>query len=569
MTIDRLTIDSRKQLYQIAGKMDSRTTYIAWLWKASAGSRARISAACAAGIGRIGAALGVIWNSKILVDIATGHSDADIRLHIILMAGCMILQTSLSVIVTRLNAVTEVRMKNRLRKQLFDHILESRWQGRGAMHTGDMMSRIESDVRAITSVVCKSVPAMMTTLVQFAAAAYLMASMDWRILLCIVFLMPAAVVAGKGYFRKILSLNRKILDTGSRVQSHIQENIQHRTLISAMEMGPGISGELSSMQDSLEKQVRERTDYSLFSKTAVQLGFSVGYITVFIWCIFGLLDGSMTFGMMTAFIQLVSQIQRPAVDMSRILPSVINTAASAERLSELMGLPTEENVPPVRFRGMTGIRMENVSFAYKDTDGGKEIISGFSHDFTPGSITALTGKTGSGKSTIIRLMLALTSPDSGKVIFYDETEAAEASPGTRCNITYVPQGNSLISGTVRTNLLLGNPEATEEEMASALHNAVADFVLDLPDGLDTPCSESGGGFSEGQAQRISIARGLLRNGRVMILDEPTSALDKGTEQTLLSRLAENSYGKTMIIVSHSDTVAGFCDSIIRLERNRK
>ena len=116
---------------------------------------------------------------------------------------------------------------------------------------------------------------------------------------------------------------------------------------------------------------------------------------------------------------------------------------------------------------------------------------------------------------------------------------------------------------------MGNPEATEEEMASALHNAVADFVLDLPDGLDTPCSESGGGFSEGQAQRISIARGLLRNGRVMILDEPTSALDKGTEQTLLSRLAENSYGKTMIIVSHSDTVAGFCDSIIRLERNRK
>ena len=271
--------------------MDSRTTYIAWLWKASAGSRARISAACAAGIGRIGAALGVIWNSKILVDIATGHSDADIRLHIILMAGCMILQTSLSVIVTRLNAVTEVRMKNRLRKQLFDHILESRWQGRVAMHTGDMMSRIESDVRAITSVVCKSVPAMMTTLVQFAAAAYLMASMDWRILLCIVFLMPAAVVAGKGYFRKIRSLNRKILDTGSRVQSHIQENIQHRTLISAMEMGPGISGELSSMQDSLEKQVRERTDYSLFSKTAVQLGFTVGYITVFIWCIFGLLDG--------------------------------------------------------------------------------------------------------------------------------------------------------------------------------------------------------------------------------------------------------------------------------------
>ena len=432
---------------------------------------------------------------------------------------------------------------------------------------GKPVGRTRSNAYPLTSVICKSLPALLTVTVQFAAAAYMMAAMDWRILLCIVFLMPIAVVAGKIHFRKIRSLSRNILDTGSKVQSHIQENIQHRTLMSTMEMVPEMSGELSSIQSSLEKQVMERTDYSLFSKTIVQLGFSAGYLTVFIWCITGLMNGSMTFGMMTAFIQLVSQIQRPVVDMGRILPSAMNAAVSAERLSELLELPAEDSVPAVRFGNTAGIRFDNVSFSYKDGDGGKEIISGFSHDFRPGSITAVTGETGAGKSTLVRLILALTRPDKGKVIFYDGAKSAEASSGTRCNIIYVPQGNSLISGTIRTNLLLGKPDATDEEMLAALHNAVADFVLELPEGLDTTCSESGRGLSEGQAQRIAIARGMLREGGIIILDEPTSALDGDTEQTLLSRLAENSCGKTIIIVSHSDTVAQFCHDIIRLERN--
>ena len=216
----------------------------------------------------------------------------------------------------------------------------------------------------------------------------------------------------------------------------------------------------------------------------------------------------------------------------------------------------------MRLTGQIGIRLDNVSFAYET--GGENIIENISHDFTPGSITAITGITGAGKSTLVRLILALVRPDSGKITLYNDSVSAEASPDTRCNITYIPQGNTLISGTIRDNLLLGNPEASEEDIRSVLHTAVADFVLELPDGLDTLCGESGSGLSEGQAQRIAIARGLLRDGGVILLDEPTSALDKDTELTLLSRLTEAESGKTLIIVSHSRTVPQFCGSSIEL-----
>ena len=184
--------------------------------------------------------------------------------------------------------------------------------------------------------------------------------------------------------------------------------------------------------------------------------------------------------------------------------------------------------------------------------------------FQSGSVTAVMGATGTGKSTLIRLLLALIKPDKGLITIYDGENGIPVSPLTRCNIIYVPQGNTLISGTVRDNLLLGNPDASDDDMRKALHTAVADFVLDLSDGLDTVCGESGTGLSEGQAQRIAIARGLLRPGGIILLDEPTSALDKETEKELLSRLSKSESGKTIIIVSHSEIVADFCDSRIVL-----
>lgn len=213
-------------------------------------------------------------------------------------------------------------------------------------------------------------------------------------------------------------------------------------------------------------------------------------------------------------------------------------------------------------KGKVGIRLENVTFAYPD--GKRKVIEHFTHDFEPGSLTAVLGETGSGKSTMVRLMLALLRPDGGNITLYDERQSLPASPLTRRNFVYVPQGNTLVSGTLRDNLLLGNPEATDAQMWKALHMAAADFVHELPQGLGTPCGEMGTGLSEGQAQRIAIARGLLRPGNIVLLDEPTSSLDSDTEQTLLERLSHTIQGKTLIIITHQMQTARLCDKIKKM-----
>lgn len=248
------------------------------------------------------------------------------------------------------------------------------------------------------------------------------------------------------------------------------------------------------------------------------------------------------------------------------LGTYIGWMAATERLTELTSLPLERQGKSVRLTGNLGIRISHVRFSYSDS--GREVLTGFSHDFRPGSLTAIVGETGVGKSTLIKLILALVQPKEGNIVIYNEQEEVTASPQTRCNLSYVPQGNTLFSGTIRDNLLIGNPNATEEDMRSALHTAVADFVFSLPGGLDTACGEQGTGLSEGQAQRIAIARGLLRPGNILLLDEPSSALDGETEKELLRRLAKEVTGRTVVLITHRERIAGLCSKVVRMKEYR-
>ena len=268
---------------------------------------------------------------------------------------------------------------------------------------------------------------------------------------------------------------------------------------------------------------------------------------------------------MTAFLQLVGQIQRPLLEMSEQLPSLFHCSASIDRLMEIEAMPGEEEGEALMMDGIEGVRLENLSFHYPD--GEEMIFDNFSHDFKPGSRTAVIGETGIGKSTLIKLLMSLLQADSGKITLYDlKGDCAEVSSRTRCNMVYVPQGNTLFSGSIRENLLMGKPDADESQMREALHRAAADFVDRMPEGLDSQCFEAGGGLSEGQAQRIAIARALLRPGSILLLDEFSSALDPETEELLLERLNDGSSDKTMIFITHRERVADYCDSILRLDR---
>ena len=316
------------------------------------------------------------------------------------------------------------------------------------------------------------------------------------------------------------------------------------------------------MQQALCSKVMERTDFSVFSRSMVQLGFMAGYAVALLWGVFGLRDGSVTFGMVTAFFQLVSQVQRPMVDLSRQIPSFIRVFISTERLAELLALPLEQQGDAVRLEGRLGIRAEGICFTYPE--GKRAIFTNFTYNFTPGSLTAVIGETGVGKTTLLKLILSLMQPDEGSLTVYNETREETISPLTRCNFSYVPQGNTLVSGSIRDNLMVGNPNATERELRSALYMAAADFVFALPDGMDTLCGEQGAGLSEGQAQRIAIARGLLRPGNVLLLDEPTSSLDTETENLLLKRLSECLHGKTLLLITHREAIARLCTSVVRM-----
>lgn len=535
-----------------------------WLWVASAGFRFPVIFCALTGALNVCVSLFFVFVCKHLIDIATGISEDVLETYIGWMAFCMVMQLSLSVIRSRLTNRSEIKFRNALHSRLFTHLLESRWDGRERFHTGDLLNRIEADTVAVTDAVCRTVPTVFATLVQLCGALFFLSRLDMRLTGILVFVMPVALLFSKKYVQKMRRMSREIRDTDSRIQSHLQESLQQRILIRTLEYTRQAVMRLASLQSFLQRQVYLRTDFSVFSRSVVQVGFTSGYAIVFLWGVFGLRDGTVTFGMMAAFLQLVSQIQRPMVDLSRQIPAFIRVFTATERLAELTSLPLEQRGNPIRLSGSLGIRIRNLTFSYPDCK--RLILSNFTHDFFPGSLTAVVGETGAGKSTLMKLILALVQPDDGQVVLYTDKEEIEVSPQTRCNLSYVPQGNTLFSGTIRDNLLIGNPYATEDEICSALHTAVADFVFSLPDGLDTVCGEQGMGLSEGQAQRIAIARGLLRPGSVLLMDEPSSALDGQTERELLKRLSGRLDGKTVVLITHRERIAALCTGVVRMTK---
>ncbi|MCI6551079.1 MAG: ABC transporter ATP-binding protein/permease, partial [Prevotella sp.] len=272
---------------------------------------------------------------------------------------------------------------------------------------------------------------------------------------------------------------------------------------------------------------------------------------------------TLTFGGMTAFLQLVARIQGPARDLTKLVPAFVSVFTAAERLMELEEDPLEQQGDPICLSAPCGVRLRDVGYAYDDREG--QVIDHLSYDFYPGSCTAVLGETGAGKTTLVRLILALIRPQQGQVEIYDRHGAKELSPLMRCNFVYVPQGNTLMSGTIRDNLRLGKLTASDEEMADALRKACADFVFDLPGGLDTLCGEQGGGLSEGQAQRIAIARALLRDRSIMLFDEATSALDPETERQLLQNVLA-AHDKTVIFITHRPAVVDYCDQTLKIDK---
>lgn len=545
-------------------KLKNTTSILRWLWQVAGHLRLQTMLNALTGIITVGLDFSFIWTTKLCIDIATGRDDRSLRWASVLLVLIMAAQLLISLSRRWIAALLGVKARNQMQLRLFRRLLDNRWTGREERHTGDILNRLIRDSNDVTNTIAETVPDALSVLTRFCGAFVFLHSMDSHLAYLLALILPVFLILSRFYVRKMRTITRQIRDTESNVHSILQESILHRILLKTLERVATMTDKLNDMQTTLCQQVRHRTVFSSFSGMLLNVGFASGYLVTFLWGANRLHDGSITYGMMLAFIQLVGQIQGPFRDMTKFVPVIISAFTAAERLMELEEVPTEEQGTPVRFPQGAGLRITDVSFRYDATS--RNVLSHFTYDFPPGSRTAILGETGTGKTTLIRLILALLHPTEGRVEMYADGQVCPVSALTRCNLIYVPQENTLFSGTIRDNLLLGRPDATEAEMEEVLRTACADFVFTLPDGMDSRIGEGGTGLSQGQAQRVSLARALLRDGSIFLLDEATSALDTETEAQLLQNLTQHIHPhQTLIFITHRQAVVEHCDSVLKMK----
>lgn len=528
--------------------------YVWWLWQQSYGIRWNSVMRIVTGVAQVSLGLTMVWLSRQFIDktIRTGSTDDIIRMITLLV------MTGLGGVLMRqigywLSTTANIRQTNALRLRIFSCLFRRQLYSEQDLHSGDVTSRLSKDIEAVSTVCTDTLPQMAITMIQLSGAFLLMRWFDERLAWALLLLTPLALVFGKHIARKLRQMTLDIRQDESRIQMQVQEGMEYNFVLRSLGSEQWVTDRLGSMQQQLHHNVLRRLRFTVIARFIIGIAFSLGYLLAFVWGGIGLRNGTITFGVMTSFLQLVGMIQHPILQLLNMVPGLIHCTASIDRLQELQATKAENGVsvaePTTAESPAETIRFQDVSFRYAKGD--RMILEHITHEFKPGSKTAIMGETGIGKTTLFRLLLGFIEPTSGHV---DRN-------GEFC---FVPQGNTLMTGTIRYNLQLAKPEASDDELLEVLHTACADFVKELPEGLDTELGERGSGLSEGQAQRIAIARGLLRPGTILLLDEISSALDEATERELFERLFTAFPDRTFLLITHRTLVGELCDEVIHL-----
>lgn len=508
--------------------------------------------------------LAFVWATKLAVDVATHHTTSiTLTQSFCLIAVIMLLRIVLSLSSRWIKAILGVKAQNSMQQYIFARLLRSEWAALKAYHTGNLTNRLEHDVKDVVTFTTETIPSFITTLTQFIGAFFFLFFMDSSLAIIIICIVPFFVLSSKLYIKKMRKLTHEAREKDSKIQAILQETLQHALVVKTLQSIEHFISTLQEQQRHLHSLILQRTRYSTISSSLLNLGFATGYFVTFVWGAINLSENAISYGAMLAFIQLVGQIQGPVSNLAKFVPVFITSFTAAERLMDIEDIPQEEHKAPLILNAPVGINLHQVKFQY--TSKSRLIFNDFSYSFPAGSVTAVVGETGAGKTTLIRLLLSLIKPLEGQVTLSDANgKTYPMQSHLRNNFAYVPQGNTLFSGTIRSNLLQGNPEATEEQLREVLHLAAADFVFKKADGLDTKCREAGGGLSEGQAQRIAIARALLSNGSIFIFDEATSSLDPKTEEQVLQRIITHYPHRTLIFITHRPLVLKYATQTLSL-----
>lgn len=528
--------------------------YVKYVWQLSKGQRGALLMIMIIGIVNIGLGLLFIWICKEVIDIATSHGSRPIWPIVGCMGATMVIRLLLMGLRQYIVNRTNIILTNSIRQRLFTKVMHSPWRGREDMAAGDVMSRLGEDLRVVVSCLTSVVPNIAQSGCQLVAASWFLFVLQPVLLWGLLAITPIAILLSKIYYKTTRKLTEKIRSEEADITSHMQESLLNRPLLLSLQRVGLMTDRLDGKQDMLYDTYNKRIRFSVQARLFVHFTFMLGYASAFVWGAYGIMIGTVTYGMMTAFLQLVAQVQNPILNLSELLPQLVQCNTASDRLRGLAGATNPNEPEPeskasaVICKNPKDIIVKNLSFRYPD--GKRDILKNLSLVIKSGSAVSIVGHTGSGKSTFVRLLLGLLKPSEGSIDLAGQS------------VAYVPQGNSLLRGTIRENLLLGKLDATDEELHEALSRAAALFVYDLPNGLDSMCGEKGSGLSEGQAQRIAIARALLQPGTIMILDEASSALDQETERQILEDIQKNQTGKTLIWVTHHEIVKEYMPEVI-------
>ncbi len=506
--------------------------------------------------------VGMAIIGKELIDKATDGNLSELGSIVVMYVVVILVSQTLSVISNLVSVVVYEKFGFGIRKKVYRRILDTTWLDISKFHTGDLMTRLTSDVGSVSDGIASTIPTILRLLVELVVTFCALAYYDLRLALFALMVAPVAMLASVWLGRKLRYLTVKVQETESKYRSFMQESLANILIEKSFCLEDYSEDRLTSLRDERFYWVFKRNRTNMFASTVMGLSFQAGYIVAFVWGAICIANKTITYGTMTVFLQLVNRIQAPIISLAQLVPKIIYMMASAGRIIELQQLPREEytgkNITPEHI----GVKVKNVTFGYTD----ENVLEDASIEFKPGEFTAIVGKSGIGKTTLVRLLMAFTKNMKGEISYYnDKGERMNATPDARNFIAYVPQGNTLFSGTIRENILMGRKDATEEEIMEALESASAtDFIKELPDGIDTVIGEKGIGISEGQAQRISIARALVRKAPLLILDEATSSLDEKTELSVLEGIRNWRPTPTCLLITHRRSVLQYCDKEVQI-----
>lgn len=513
--------------------------------------------------------IGLALLSKQVIDIATGKLKGNILFYSGLFIGVIAFQAVLNIIYSNIKVRTSGKIEINIKQGLFNSLLNKQMTELNKYHSGEYVNRLTSDIGIVVDGVVTILPQAISMVVKLISGLAVLIYINALFTIILSICGSAVFIISLLFRKKFKDLHKEVQQTDGNTRSFMQECIENLVVIKSFTSEKRIINRLKILQNENFKSKIKRNTVSNLANTGVYVLFTSGYYFTLIWGAMQVADGKITFGSLTAFLQVFDQVKQPFKNISGLIPQYFSMIASAERLQDIENLQneiiTKDNINLTDiYEKMLSIEFVNINFTYDE----EAILKNASVTINKGELVAVIGGSGAGKSTLVKLLLGLIVADSGEIYIKTEKEKYKVDAGMRKLFSYVPQGNMILSGTIRENITFFNETIEEQEIIKALENAcIMDFISELPKGLDTVIGERGMGLSEGQIQRIAIARALVSRASILLLDEATSALDSVTEKKLLKNLKAIKT-KTCIFISHRENTILDCNRVIKIENNQ-